>query len=512
MNQLPYLGAVLCEQLATRPDDIALIFEGESFSYQSIEDQSDLLAANLQQHVKPGSRVAWHLPNNMPLVWGYLACFKMGAIATPLNYRFKGLELAYTLKQSGSSILVIESEKWGDLDLDALADVKTIFVVGALPSNAKACPVPVFSFDTLLSPEYSLKPVSLNHDSPAAILYTSGSTGFPKGALHTHGSMIAGLIAVSTTLGSNPDDTILIPSSICHAAGLNNRLMSGFYCGATLVMAKAFDLETLMTLVKRYPISLLFLFSATLNQLLQHPEINTVNFSAMRHCGAGGDKVPAQLKALTQKILGVPLTDTMGMTECPWMFANNSSAPDKTGSLGVPHYTLKTRLVDDAGENVARSDIGELWIQSSVLFKQYWNKPDETQKAFCHGWFKTGDMMREDEGGYFWFVSRKKLLIIRGGSNMAPQEIESVLLEHDAVAAAVAVGKADKKDGAVPVAFVSLKEGASRVSPESFIAFMQNKIAPYKIPVAIVVLETMPLNATGKLDRNGLVNQAKTLS
>ncbi|MGE5445911.1 MAG: class I adenylate-forming enzyme family protein [Ignavibacteriales bacterium] len=344
----------------------------------------------------------------------------------------------------------------------------------------------------------------VEENDPAVILYTSGTTAKPKGVVHTHYSLMHTVINQATTLQINSNDISLVPLPICHIFGFG-WLITTIYIGGTVILLPKFEPETFIDGINKYHPTLTTLLPAGLDNILNHPTALTCDFSSLKSCFVGGDKVPMRLHRRSLELAGLEITEGCGMTECCPYTVNPPFGPKRPGSIGTPVYATSLRLVDNSGKDVPEDDVGEILVKSEANMVEYWNNKEETAKALKHGWLYTGDMARVDEDGYYWFVCRKKEIIIRGGSNISPLEVEEVFYEHPAVKAVGVIGLPDEHVGQIVKAYVSLKEDITTSPTETELrTFVASRIAAYKVPEKIEFLPDLPFNPIGKVDRNRL--------
>jgi long-chain acyl-CoA synthetase len=480
------------------PEKAAVIYGEESWSYAEFDDLTDRIASNfLAAGLEPGDRIAFHLLNGPELALGYLGCLKAGCVAVPVNTRLKGPEIDYVLRHSGSACYVGQP----DLHADAAAGCTAIgalelrYLTGGSPANGTS------AFDDLLRPagRSGSLPVIASHQ-PAAILYTSGTTALPKGVTHSHQTLVQ-TAYVSRQMGLDQDQIALVISSMAHMIGFGMVFLSALLTGATVVITRPFDfaaqLEAYAHRGCTYTVGVPVMFQGLLQAQTAAPR----NVGSGRFYFCGGDSVSPVLQREFQAAFG-PICEAYGATEITPMSWNR---PDqvRVGSIGQPGAATPWRLVDPEGREVKAGETGEICVQSPHLMTGYWHDPDATANALRNGWFHTGDLATCDAAGYYWFAGRKKEIIIRGGSNISPQEVESVLYQHPAVEEAGVVGRPDPVWGETVVAFVALRSGHT-VAEAELIAFARERLADYKLPASIRFQDTLPRGPSGKIQRRTL--------
>lgn len=497
------LGNLLQPAARRTPGKSALIFEGQAWTYAELEEISHRVAASLlRAGIRSGDRVALFLRNCPEMVFSYYCCFKAGAVAVPLNNRYQGPEVEYAVNHSGARMLIVQQELFPEVARvrPALASVERYVVAGEVATIPD-----VDNFAAWL--EDAGRPDNLppmREDDPAVILYTSGSTARPKGVVHTHFSLTHTMINQSTFQAMDDREVSLVALSICHIAGLAEQILTTAFVGGTVALLPRFEPGKFLEAIDRQRPTKIQLLPEQVLEILDHPRAPRTDFSSLRCCIAGGDSVPLEAHRQFRELTGLEITETCGATESFSYAINPPFGRKKPGSIGQPVHGTTLRLVDDSGREVASGQAGEILVQSRANMKEYWLNPEETAKTLKDGWLYTGDLARADEDGYFWFVGRKKNIIIRGGSNISPREVEEVLFQHPAIKAACVVGKPDPAWGQTVTAYVSCKENLAPPTAENLRAFTAERLAAYKVPEEIVILPELPLNPIGKVDRRQL--------
>jgi acyl-CoA synthetase (AMP-forming)/AMP-acid ligase II len=498
------LGEVLQETRKRAADKVALWFGELSYTCGQLDDNSDQIAAGLwAAGVRPSDRVALFLPNCPELVLSYLACFKLGAIAVPLNYRYRQAEAQYALQHCGAGTLIVHPALVGEvagLPLESMGVRRCIL-------TAPKPPQPFTPFEALLAePGHALPAATFDQRQPAAILYTSGSTARPKGVVYSHETLWRNCLIQAATFQFTAADVHLVSTAACHASAFTGQLLPAIYTGGTIVLTHLPRPAQVVDAIARHKVTRVQMLPASVEDLVEYLEQHPApSLASWRCCTAGGDVVPVDLHERFRKAAGLEITELYGMTEVLSCITNPPFGDRRLGSVGLPAAQTRLRLVDSQDRDVPVGQTGELLVQSPAMMVGYWNDPAATAEALRGGWMHTGDLARCDGDGYYWFVSRKKEIIIRGGSNISPLEVEEVLDAHPAVHLSCVVGLPDKHYGQVVAAYVALREEVSpRPTPEALRQFVAERIAAYKVPERITILEEMPLNVTGKVDRKKL--------
>ncbi|HEY8488267.1 MAG TPA: long-chain fatty acid--CoA ligase [Thermaerobacter sp.] len=343
---------------------------------------------------------------------------------------------------------------------------------------------------------------------PHLMMYTSGTTGRPKGAVLTHSNSVWN--AVNMLLneeGLETRDVVLTVAPMFHIGGLSVYTLPALFKGCTVVLERQFDPGRTLELVQREQITVLFLVPAMWQALMYHPEFDRYDLSSLRSLVAGGAPCPLTVIRFFQS-RGFRFLEGFGMTETAPDVAilNSRDAERKNGSIGLPVHTVELRIVDEAGQDVPPGEVGELVVRGPNVCAGYWNNAEATREAFRDGWFHTGDLARQDEEGFYYIVDRKKDMLISGGENVYPVEVEQVIVQHPKVMEVAVVGAPDDRWGEVPVAFVAVKPGQT-LTLEELAAFCEGKLARFKIPKRLFIVEQLPRNATGKVLKHILRSQ-----
>ena len=500
------ISDLLSHGLETKPDDLALVSHKTQMTWRQLDDVSNRLAARyLALGLAPGDRVASLMPNRPALVIHYLACLKAGLVATPLNYRYMPPEIDHALEVSGASLLLHHADRDNDIAAsnESARLPKGIIRYSAADRRGR-------HYEDLVAPELPTPHSTLpTHapDAPAFIYFTSGSTGKPKGVTHTRETFASMIAAAIQGLEITPGDSVLPGSSFSHIAG-SLITLSTLTAGGRVVIPRATDGHELLPLFREYSPTVLSMLPAALIALVRDHDATSADFASIRLCTSGGDKVSAELEREFTDLAGSPVDESYGMTEIGIAAINPPSGENRIGSIGklCPGFELSLR--DDAGAEVPIGTAGRMWIRSATNTIGYWQNPQASAETIVDGWLDTGDMMRVDADGYLWFCGRKKQIIVHDGSNICPQEVEEALQEHPAIEEAGVIGIHDLVHGENVRAYITLKPGASRPISADLIQFARQRVG-YKAPEEIVILDTMPLNATGKVDRAALKQLAE---
>jgi fatty-acyl-CoA synthase len=490
------------------PGAPAFTFDGIERSYAQLDERVSRLAnAMAERGVGTGDRVAVLAHNGLEIVEAFLACARAGAICVPLNFRLVADEIAYQLADSGAVLAIVEASL-----ARTFADARTR---AGSPSD---CLVIGESYEDALraaSPEYGLPPADLY--APAFIMYTSGTTGKPKGAVLTHYNLLTQTVSKSLHVGLRRDcRTWLIPTPMFHIAGLAAMANSMFVGGrAVLGRSVAFDAAAAVDLLERERVNCCFFVPAQWQAICDLPDIAERDLSALMLVSWGAAPASTTLLRRMVELFGhADITTSFGQTEtcAVTTVLQSDDALRKIGSVGTPMLHMEVRVVDASGNDVAPGEVGEIVYRGPSVMTEYWNKPAETAAAFAGGWFHSGDLVRQDEDGYLYVVDRLKDMIISGGENVYCVEVEDVVAAHPRVAEVAVVGVPDEKWGETPLAVVVPADPADPPTAEDITRWCRERLAAYKCPRRIRIVETLPRNPSGKVRKNELRDRLQSLS
>lgn len=490
------LNDLLRVGLEASAEEPALVSATRSLSWRELEEEAERLAGGYRRlGLEPGDRIASLMPNRIDLVVHYLACFKAGLVATPLNYRYTHREIDHALEVSGARALLAHEERAEDVGESRLA--------GQLPLSLEW----PRDFEPLLEGE----PLPAHPDSDpaeaAAIFFTSGSTGPAKGVTHTRSSLRWMIASAAAAFELDSEDVFLPGSSMSHIGSFLWSL-SMLSVGGRVVVARTFDSHEILPLLREHQPTVLAMIPAALLALVRDHDLQPHDFESLRVCRCGSDKVSTELLHEFAAVAGFPIVEGYGMTEVGLATLNPPSGVVKQGSIGRPISGFSIALRGEGGEPVGAEAVGRIFIRTPARMAGYWEAPEATAEVLREDWIDSGDLARADEDGYLWFFGRKKQVIVHDGSNISPYEVEGALVEHPAVDLAGAVGVHDEVHGENVRAYVTLREGAERPRAADLIVHCRERIG-YKAPEEILFLEEMPLNPTGKIDRVGLKRMAE---
>ncbi|HEY0402779.1 MAG TPA: long-chain fatty acid--CoA ligase [Blastococcus sp.] len=490
------LATILRESALAAPDRPLLRFGPMEFTYRDVDIASGRVAAGLRAAgLARGDTVAVQLPNLPEFVFAYFGALKAGITLMPLNPLLRAPEVAYHLQDSGARILVTVEAFAGEAARGAAeAGNVPVYVVGAPVDGAS-------SFDDLYADEDSGDVEPMNSDDTAVIIYTSGTTGRPKGAELTHFQMYMACTVAGQTFGYRTDDVTMAVLPLFHVFGLSSVLNCVVRFGASAVLVPRFEVGTVLDAIELHRVTV-FAGVPTMFVALLHADLTGRDVSSLRVCVSGGASIPGEvLKGFEAVYAGAPILEGYGLSETCALATFNQSADDRrVMSIGKRMWGVEVRVVDGEDRELppGPDSVGEIVLRGHNVMKGYRGSPEATAEAIRDGWFHTGDLGYRDADGFFYIVDRTKDLVIRGGFNVYPREIEEVLHQHPAVLEAAVVGRPDERLGEEVIAFVALKKGAS-AAPAELVDFCKVRLAAYKYPREVVVLGELPKGGTGKV-------------
>jgi fatty-acyl-CoA synthase len=500
------LSDLIARHAAFSPDKTALIFESEVLSYRTLDRRIEQTARALKAElgVVKGDRVAILSLNRPDYLVLLYACARLGAMLVPLNWRLAVAEQMFILSDAGAKVLVLEQA-----------------FAGILPALAKQLPdTRVVGFDFLPSPgtlfDALLRQVKGDNRNPQVdlfcphlIVYTSGTTGRPKGAVLRQQALLWNGVMSQHMHGLTSEDHILTVLPFFHVGGLNIQTTPALHSGATVTIHSRFTPDATLAAFARDRPTLTVLVPATIQAVTDHPDWATTDLSSLRAVSTGSQIVPPHLiERLVAR--GVPVLQVYGSTEtCPVaVYTRLGGDLSRSGSTGLPGLCCEAAVIDEAGAELPPDTPGEIVVRGPNVFSEYWGNAEATREALHEGWFCTGDIGRRDADGYFFVHDRKNNMIISGGENIYPAEVERVLLEHPDVAECGVIGKPDPRWDEVPVAFVIPRAGC-RVDAEALQAHVQAQLARFKVPREFVFVDDLPRTALGKVQHFRLKQMAQ---
>jgi long-chain acyl-CoA synthetase len=493
------IGSYMALNARRHPEKTAFIYEDKEYSYAAFNRTVNQLSHGLLSlGVEKGDKVALMLKNTDFFPVCYYAAAKIGAVLVPMNFRLVAREISYILDQS-DSVMVFCDEEFDDLIKDAKQGADTVRHVVSVPNAT----VPGhLSFQDAMSENDNEPGIEVNEKDDLHILYTSGTTGQPKGALFDHGQVIMVAVSMMGTMGINSMDRFLHVAPLFHAAQLNMFLNPGLFMGATHVILKDFDPHAVLEMIEKYKITFFFGVPTMYNMMVQITNESVYDLSSVKGCGYGAAPMDAEL---VRQAMGLFKTDQFfnlaGLTEAGpgGIYLTPEDHKTKIGASGkLPLMFLEARVVDEDGNDINTDAVGELIFRGETVMKEYYKKPLETKETVRDGWLYTGDLAVKDEDGYITLVDRSKDMIISGGENVYSVEVEQVLNMHPGVLEAAVIGTPDSKWGEMVTAIIVLKQ--DKIIEENDLEnFCRQHLAGYKIPRKINFTDQLSRNASGKL-------------
>ncbi|HKG67091.1 MAG TPA: long-chain fatty acid--CoA ligase [Solirubrobacteraceae bacterium] len=488
------LAGILTETAAEHGDRPALKLDDAVVTYSQLDDSSARVAALLRDKgIEPGDRVGIMLPNVPYFGVIYYGVLRAGGVVVPMNPLLKGREVKFYVEDPGAKLLFA----WGDFE-EAAAK-------GAEEGGAELILVKPGEFEQLVAGyEPDTEVAERADDDTAVLLYTSGTTGAPKGAELTHANLRNNCeLAARTLAQASEEDVLLGALPLFHSFGQTCGLNAAVSVGACLSMIPRFDPAKALEIIERDKVTIFQGVPTMYHAMLNSDAKETADVSCLRACMSGGAAMPVEVMRSFEEAFGCEVLEGYGLSETsPVASFNQPGRERKPGSIGTPIEGVEMKLVDEEGNDVEGTGdehVGEIAIRGHNIMKGYWGKEDATKEVLDEdGWFRSGDMAYVDEDGYFFIVDRKKDMIIRGGYNVYPREIEEVLYEHPAVSEAAVVGVPDDKMGEEVGAAVVLKEG-EHVDADELREFVKEQVANYKYPRKIWFPDELPKGPTGKI-------------
>jgi fatty-acyl-CoA synthase len=491
------LGAWLARRAERSAGSRALTFEGRTLTFGQVAERVDRLAAALRHGgVCSGDRVAFLGLNQPAFLETLFASARLGAVFVPLNFRLTGPELAFIIGDAGVHTLVADGDHHGVID-GIRAEIPARVYVGADHAEPGWT-----NYDALVEDHAPLGLVDpVDPEAVAVIMYTSGTTGHPKGAMLTHANLWWNNTSYLHMVDVLETDVSLVCAPLFHIGGLNVTTLATWQKGGELLLMRTFDPGTCLEAIARHGVTTMFGVPAMFLFMSQHADFASTDLSSVRMFVCGGAPVPEPLIKLYNG-RGIPIQQGYGLTETSpaVSFLGSAFALSKVGSAGKPPLFVDIRVVDTEGGAVrGAGQTGEICTRGPHVMKGYWNRPDATAAAIdAEGWFHTGDAGHIDEDGFLYVSDRVKDMVITGGENVYPAEVESVLYEHPAVSEVAVIGVPDERWGEAVVAVVAAKAG-SEPTLEDLRAFAGRSLARYKLPSRLVLVDVLPRNPAGKV-------------
>jgi long-chain acyl-CoA synthetase len=483
------LAQTLAETVEEHRDGVAIKLDDLALPYGLVDEAAARAAGLLKDAgMSPGDRVGLMLPNVPYFPFVFYGAMRLGAIVVPMNPLLKEREVAFHLQDSGAQLLIA----WHQFE-DAARS-------GSDDAGAELIVVKPGEFEEKVGAAEPVREVAERaEDDTAQILYTSGTTGTPKGAELTHGNLRAAAQIAVDLVDSGPKEVVFGALPLFHVFGLTSGLNSAVRAGAELTLLPRFDPAKALEIVQRDGVTILLGVPTMYSAMLHQEGAGDYDTTSLRFCVSGGAAMPVEVLRAFEEQFDCKVLEGYGLSEtCGIGSFNHPDRERKAGSIGTPVEGVEMKCVDDDGNEVAQGEVGEILMRGPVVMKGYWNREDATRDTLQDGWLRTGDMGTVDKDGYFFIVDRKKEMIIRGGFNIYPRELEEVLYEHPAVREAAVLGLPDESLGEEVGAAIAFKEG-QEVEPGEIRAYMKERVAAYKYPRVVWIVDDLPKGPTGKI-------------
>jgi long-chain acyl-CoA synthetase len=474
------------------PEKSAIIFEGRHITYQELDSQAARLADTMKtKGIQKGDRVALYLPNIPAFIYCYLATLKIGAIAVSVNPMLKREELKYILDDSGAALLCTVGDLLPNVKTSELKTLQHVLVCeGEDQGHALLA-------DWIGSGDAACRTCDLGPDESAVILYTSGTTGFPKGATLSHGNVVSNAWSAAHHAGYGADDRMALFLPLFHVFGQNFVMNATFAASAALVLYRRFVPDEVLTSIGRDRVSLFFAVPTIYINLL-NMDLSGFDLSSIRYDFSAAATMPREISLRWQERFGRKIYEGYGLTESSPFACYNHDYCHKFGSIGTPIENVEVKILDDFDKEAPIGEWGEICIKGPGVMKGYWNKPEETARALRNGWLHSGDIGTMDEQGYFFIVDRVKDMINAAGFKIWPAEVEQYLYRHPAIKELAVYGIPHPEKGEAVCAAIVLKDGM-QATGEEITAYCKENLANYKVPKRIQFVKELPKSATGKI-------------
>ncbi|MCK9274560.1 MAG: long-chain-fatty-acid--CoA ligase [Syntrophales bacterium] len=480
-------------------EHVSLIFEDREITNVEMHKDAARLGNALKElGVKRGDRVIIQMPNCPEVVQSFHAVYSIGAVVVPINFLVGDAETAYIYQDTGAETIISSSEFLPKIEIcrkEAPAVKHVILINEASPAQNA-----VLSYRELLKKSSEqLEIEKTDDDDLAALIYTAGTTGNPKGVMHTHGSLYSNAKMQLDTVELSPGIVTVSVLPLCHSYGIASMNYGALLGGGKTVLLQSFDLEKVFAAIEKYKAEGMAAVPTMYIYMLLSPQLLNYDIRSMKFWTCGSAPLTLDTWNNFKEKFGFEISEGWGLTEAG---ANNSVNPlqgkKKVGSIGLPMKGTTMKIIDFSGNELPDGEEGEIIISGPMLMKGYWNKPAETAEVLKDGWLYTGDIGYRDEEGYFFITGRKKDIIIKGGENIAPKEIEEVLFAHPKVSEAAVIGIKDEIFGENIKAFVVLMPG-EKAQPEELIAHCAAKLNKFKLPKEVEFIDALPKNLVGKV-------------
>ena len=478
------------------PNHPAIRFEGQSVTFAEMNRRVDALAHGLTNlGLRSGDVCVLMMPSSINWALVYYALAKLGAVVVPVNFLYRQREIEYIFRDAGARAFVGHS----DYLKEAVPVLDSLTLIDIRIAEGENLPAGFTLLNELFDEGRDFQTHETKADDPLCVIYTSGTTGEPKGAVLTHKSLMSDAIAVASVRYTEPDDVVLSVLPLFHIYGMTHPLNISIYLGLTIRMWTGFDAEEVLSAIEEEESTIFYAVPTMVNRLVELAKNMPPKRSSLRFCISGGASLPVEVLHRFEKAFDTTIYESYGLTEfSPTCVENPFGRPTRPGSIGLPIPPFKTRIVDENDKDVSIGEVGELIVSGDAVMKEYLNKPEATAEALRGGRLHTGDLARMDKDGYIYIVDRIKELIIRGGYNIYPREIEEVLYTHPGVLETAVIGIPHQDLGEEVAAVVVVRPG-TEVSADELRQYVRERVAPYKYPRVVRFVDELPKTAAGKI-------------
>ncbi|KAB2338592.1 long-chain fatty acid--CoA ligase [Cytobacillus depressus] len=491
------------EQFGNR---MAIIQDDTQISYKKLKNKVDRLAGAWNElGLKKGERIGLIVSNHPFYIVSYYAAIRLGLIVVQINPRYTEREFLQIVNDSNMKYIVVEEENIDKVyKINEMQTFTHIFVIDS--TNKKHYSVNMLAENS--KPLEAEVPIDVKEDV-AVIQYTGGTSGVMKGAMLTHFNLVANVSQSHTMYGENMEfgkEIILIATPLYHVYAMTSGMNLGVYIGATILLIKKFEVTEVLELIKQYQPTFFPGVPRMYNAFVNHKSVKKYSLNSLKFCTSGSAPIPIEVIRKFENITGAEIGEGFGLSEAsPTTHRNPPSGIRKIGSIGIPLPNTDCKIVDVKDLELPVGSVGELIIKGPQIMKGYWKNEEETNKTLRNGWLYTGDLAKQDEDGYFYIVGRKKELIINGGFNVYPQEVENILYEHPDIKECAVIG-VPHQEGEIVKAYIVPKEGAL-IDFEELKGFCYRNLTPYKVPKQFEIIEALPRNTVGKILKRILVKK-----
>ncbi|WP_273852478.1 fatty acid--CoA ligase family protein [Guptibacillus spartinae] len=503
------LSQQLTETAATYPEKQAYIYQDEAVLYKELDQKVSAFAANLvAEGIKKNDHVALILGNSPEFLIAYYGVLRAGAVVIPINPIYTPDEIGYLLHNGDVKTIVTLEQGLPLVEkmADQLQNIVLVVYTGKSEKEKVISNIKMKPFSNMVENQSELlQEVNINDDDLAVILYTSGTTGKPKGAMLTHKNLFSNASDTGSYLQISSGDVVITALPMFHVFCMTVSMNAPLTSGGTLLILPKFSPQEVFRVAEKYKATIFAGVPTMYNFLYQYPEGRAEYFRHMRLCISGGSSLPVALLHRFEEKFQVRISEGYGLSEAsPVTCFNPLDRPRKAGSIGMNITNVENKVVDELGQEVPVGEVGELAVKGPNVMKGYYKMPEDTAVTLKEGWLFTGDLARMDEEGYFYIVDRKKDMVIVGGYNVYPREVEEVLYQHPDIVEAAVVGVPDPNFGEAVQAFIVTTQ---EMTEEDVMNYCKEHLAKYKCPTIVEFINELPKNTTGKILRKALRKQ-----